>query len=186
MQDILRGELVRLAALNPEEYGPLFARWDRDSLRARLLDADVPILFSGKAISGWLEKEVEKGEAYDFAIRTLDGDRPVGEVRLDGIRWNRGDTFVGISLGDRNDWNKGYGTDAMRLVVRYAFLELNLHRVSLSVFSYNPRAIRAYEKAGFRIEGRVRNALHREGQRWDEIFMGVLRNDWMETYGNKN
>jgi RimJ/RimL family protein N-acetyltransferase len=66
----------------------------------------------------------------------------------------------------------------MRIILRYAFTELNLHRVSLDTFEYNPRAIRSYEKAGFKIEGRVRQLLNREGRRWDVIYMGILREEW--------
>lgn len=180
MHDIFRGDLVRLAAVSPEEFAPYFARWGRDSLRNRLLDSEPSILFSDKAIRGWIEKDLEKEDYFAFAIRALADDRIVGEIGLGYARWNRHEAFVGIGIGDREDWNKGYGTDAMRLVLRFAFLELALHRVSLSVFEYNPRAIRSYEKAGFQLEGRVRGALHREGRRWDEIFMGVLRSEWME------
>ncbi|MEW5938062.1 MAG: GNAT family protein [Chloroflexota bacterium] len=185
MQDIFRGELVRLAAVNPEEVAPLFARWNRDSLRGRLLDSEPPILFSDKAIRGWIEKDQEKKEYFGFAIRILADDRLVGEVGLGYARFNRHEAFVGIGLGEREDWNKGYGSEAMRLILRFAFLELGLNRVTLSVFDYNPRAKRAYEKAGFREEGRARGALHREGRRWDEIFMGVLRSEWMEQNGSQ-
>ena len=109
----------------------------------------------------------------------------MGELGLGYARNNRAETFMGIGLGEREDWNKGYGTDAVRLILRFAFLELNVHRVSLSVFEYNPRAKRAYEKAGFVEEGRVRGALLREGRRWDEIFMGVLRPEWMVQHGSQ-
>ncbi len=85
---------------------------------------------------------------------------------------------MGISIGEKEYWGKGYGTDAMRVVLRYAFTELNLHRVSLTVFEYNPRAIRSYEKAGFTLEGREREAVFRSGKRTDMIYMGVLREDW--------
>ena len=85
-----------------------------------------------------------------FAIRTLDDDRIIGEIGLDGIRWTHGDCFVGIGLGEREFWGKGYGTDAMKIILRYAFTELNLRRVTLDVFEYNPRGVRSYEKVGFR------------------------------------
>ena len=185
MKDLFRGELVRLAALNPEEIGPLLSRWDRDSLRIRLLDSDAPILFSAKARKEWLEKQIEKETYFGFSIRALADDRVVGEIGLGGLRWAFGDAFVGIGLGDRADWNKGYGTEAMRLVLRYAFLELNLHRVSLGVFEYNQRAMRSYEKAGFQVEGRIRGDLHRDGRRWDGVFMGVLRSEWMKQFGGQ-
>jgi RimJ/RimL family protein N-acetyltransferase len=68
----------------------------------------------------------------------------------------------------------------MRLALGFAFMELNLHRVSLNVFEYNPRAVRSYEKAGFHVEGRQRQALLRNGKRWDAIEMGILREEWLE------
>ena len=71
----------------------------------------------------------------------------------------------------------------MKVVLRYAFTELNLQRLTLTVFEYNPRAVRAYEKTGFRHEGRLRQFLNREGRRWDMLFMGILRHEWMEQNG---
>jgi len=68
----------------------------------------------------------------------------------------------------------------MRILLRYAFTELNLRRVTLTVFAYNPRAIRSYEKVGFRHEGHLRDFLNREGRRWHELYMGILREEWME------
>jgi RimJ/RimL family protein N-acetyltransferase len=91
---------------------------------------------------------------------------------------------VGLSIGARENWGKGYGTEMMHLLLRYAFMEVNLRRVTLAVFEYNPRAIRTYEKAGFRHEGRVRGRLKRDGKRWDMLIMGVLREEWKEQHGN--
>ena len=70
------------------------------------------------------------------------------------------------------------------LILRYAFLELNLQRVSLDVFDYNQRAIRSYEKAGFTLEGRQRGVLLREGKRWDLVYMGILREEWLAQTSN--
>ncbi len=92
---------------------------------------------------------------------------------------------MGIGLGERENWGKGYGTDAMKIILRYAFTELNLRRVTLDVFEYNQRGVRSYEKAGFVIEGRVRGMILREGRRWDVIFMGILREDWLKQEGQK-
>jgi RimJ/RimL family protein N-acetyltransferase len=74
----------------------------------------------------------------------------------------------------------------MNLILQYAFTELNLRRVTLDVFEYNPRAIRSYEKAGFRHEGRLRGAILREGKRWDMLFMGILREDWRQYHDQSN
>ncbi len=85
---------------------------------------------------------------------------------------------MGIGIGEREYWGNGYGTDAMRAILHFAFTELNLYRVSLNVFEYNPRAIRSYEKAGFVAEGRQRQVLNRDGRRWDVIYMGILHEEW--------
>ena len=85
---------------------------------------------------------------------------------------------MGIFIGDKNYWSKGYGTDAMRTLLRFAFGEANLHRVELEVFAFNPRAIRTYEKAGFELEGVRKQALFREGAWHDEHIMATLRDEW--------
>jgi RimJ/RimL family protein N-acetyltransferase len=178
--DLFTGELVRLSAEEPEAISEAFSRWNRDSEYQRLLDSGPARQFSKQKIKEWVEKEIDSQLLYMFGIRTLEDDRLIGEVGLDGVSASNGDTYVGISIGERQDWGKGYGTDAMRLILRYAFNELNLRRVSLTVFEYNPRGIRSYEKAGFKEEGRLREFLHRDGRRWDMVFMGVLREEWQE------
>ena len=183
MKDILKGKLVQLAAVDPEEVSKHFASWNRDSEYKRLLDTDAPRLNSAKAVKDWLDKELEKqGDTmYWFAIRAAADNQLLGDITLDVMSWNMRDAFVGLGIGPRDFWGRGYGTEAMRLILQYAFTELNLHRVTLDVFEYNPRAIRSYEKAGFRPEGRQRGAILREGKRWDVLYMGILREEWMES-----
>jgi RimJ/RimL family protein N-acetyltransferase len=178
--DIFRGERLRLVAMEPEKDAPLMNKWRRDTEYARLLDSDPVRLFNTAQNKEWLEKmqKTEAFEGIEFMIHTLEDDKPIGFVGLDGISWHNGVSWVGIGIGERDYWNKGYGTEAMHLLARYAFEELGLHRLSLNVFSYNTRAIRAYEKVGYKIEGRVPEALHRDGQRWDVVFMGLLREDF--------
>ncbi len=89
----------------------------------------------------------------------------------------------GSGLATAQSWGKGYGTDAMRVILRYGFTELNLKRITLGVFGYNARAIRSYEKAGFTVEGRMRKALYRDGSRADIVFMGILRDEWQALNG---
>ena len=89
--------------------------------------------------------------------------------------------LVGLGIGETEYWGRGYGTDAMNVLLRYAFTEINLRRVTLTVFEYNPRAIRSYEKAGFCHEGRLRKVLNKEGRRWDVLYMGILREEWLEV-----
>jgi RimJ/RimL family protein N-acetyltransferase len=183
--DLFQGELVRLAMDEPEVLAEAFARWERDSEYWRLLASDPSRPASVKATRDWLEKELFKDplEFRMFAIRRLEDERLIGEIGLEGDKLPHAEAFVGIGLGEREFWGKGYGSDAMRIILRYAFTELNLHRVSLDVFEYNPRAVRSYQKVGFVEEGRLRRFLHRDGRRWDLIFMGILREEWQRKYG---
>lgn len=178
--DLFQGDRVRLSAEEPATFGEAFSRWSRDSEFSRLLDTDPPHLWSARQVKGWLEEDAEKDPPpeYFFAIYTLDSPRLIGFAVLMHISWDNGDCMVAIGIGEREQWGKGYGTDAMRLMLRYAFTELNLHRVTLGVFEYNLRAIRSYEKVGFRIEGRSRKHLNRDEKRWDMIHMGILRAEW--------
>jgi RimJ/RimL family protein N-acetyltransferase len=92
--------------------------------------------------------------------------------------WVSGTAWVGIGIGDPDYWGKGYGTDALRLLVGFGFGQLNLRRISLNVFGYNQRAVKSYLKCGFKEEGRLRQWMLRGGERHDLIFMGILREEW--------
>jgi RimJ/RimL family protein N-acetyltransferase len=182
MYDIYMGELVRLAAVDPEDFSRTFTRWSRDSEFMRLLNSEAVRLNSAAANKKRMEKELEdpSQSLYFFSVRARAGDQVIGDIVLDVSGWNTRNGFVGISIGERENWGKGYGTDLMKVLLRFAFTEVNLRRMTLTVFEYNPRAIRSYEKAGFRHEGRFRKFLNREGRRWDMLFMGILREEWME------
>lgn len=182
MNDVFTGKLVRLSAFDPEEMSKAWSRWNRNSEYFRLLNSSGRAIQSPKAGLKWMEEEVAElsPASYFFGIRTLADDRLIGELALDVINWSGRDAFVGLGIGETEYWGKGCGTDVMNVLLRFAFTEVNLRRVSLTVFEYNPRAIRSYEKAGFCPEGRVRKVLNKEGRRWDVLFMGILREEWME------
>jgi RimJ/RimL family protein N-acetyltransferase len=182
MKDIFAGKLVRLSAFDPEEMSKMLTRWNANSEYFRLLNSSARQMYSVKSMTKWLEEEVGEMslESYYFSIRTLAEDKLIGEIGLDVVNWPGRDAFVGLGIGETEYWSKGYGTDVMNVLLRFAFTEINLRRVSLGVFEYNPRAIRSYEKAGFRHEGRLRGLLNREGRRWDNLFMGILREEWLE------
>ena len=182
MNDIYRGTLVRLSAADPEELGKTVAVWSRDTEFMRLFSSGPSRLHSSRAGVEFYKGEVKPDSPmrYYFSIRALEDDRLLGETDLELENPASRNAFVGIGIYQREDWGKGYGTDAMQLMLRYAFVELNLRRVSLTVFEYNPRAIRSYEKCGFKVEGRSRGTLLKDGKRWDMVFMGILCEEWME------
>jgi len=182
MKDLFRGELVRLTSEEPEFIAKQEARWQRDTEFRRLADSSPADLISEKKIKEWFEKDVEDGfkpQRYSFTIRSLTDDKPIGFLGLWG-NLIHAEVWVGIGIGEREYWNKGCGTDAMKLCLQYSFMELGAQRVSLGLFEYNARALKSYEKAGFRLEGRTRKDMLREGQRHDSLWMGILRAEWFE------
>ena len=181
--NLFQGKLIRLVASSPDETAKLASRWYRNSLYARLLDDQPQIPFSEKKIKEWHEKNLDKlpPESFFFNIQAEDSQKVIGFIGLWTPEWSHSNSWVSIGIGEPDYWGKGCGTEAMQLVLRYAFTELNLHRVSLGVLGYNQRAIRSYEKAGFTHEGSSRKSMSREGQRWDVHFMGVLRSEWEQS-----
>ena len=113
-----------------------------------------------------------------FAIRLRDEEQILGTVGLDEIEWTNRVASLGIGIGDSENWGKGYGTEATRLLVDYAYNELNLYRLQLTVFEFNARAISLYEKMGFRREGNFREFIERDGKRHDMLLYGLLRSEW--------
>ncbi|HLO34173.1 MAG TPA: GNAT family protein [Anaerolineales bacterium] len=182
MKDLFRGELVRFAFEEPETRAKAEVRWQRDSEFHRLADSHPAQLTSEKKIKEWFEKQVEEGfkpERYSFSVRTLDEDKFIGFLGL-WVDLIHAEAWVGLAIGEREFWSKGYGTDMMKLCLQYAFTELCVERVSLGLYEYNPRALRSYEKCGFRLEGRTRSDTLREGRRTDSLWMGILCEEWLQ------
>jgi len=170
------GELVRLTTIDPTKHAGLVQKWSHDATFLRLLDSDPARVYSKKQIAKWFKKENLRD--FSFLISTLDGDTSIGDIGLFVSDWLAGNAYVGIGIGDPQFWGKGYGTDAIRVILRYGFLGLNLNRVTLTVFSYNERAIKSYLKVGFIEEGRLRQWMLRDEKRYDLVYMGILRAEW--------
>lgn len=177
MKEYLEGNLVVLRITDPERDHAYYNAFMKDSLFMRLLDSDPITYWPKKMTKEWLEKHLD--DFVQFSIFPKEApERPIGFIALEGINWINGDCWVGVGIGERDYWGKGYGTDAMNVILRFAFCQLNLHRVSLSVFDYNPRAMRSYEKAGFIREGVEPQFVERDGQRYDLVLMGILQSEW--------
>ena len=144
----------------------------------RLLEAEAARPRSEDELARWLEETQKNPRTFSFAIRRLEDDALLGVINIEDILWPHAVGWLSISIGDRANWGKGYGGEAMRLVLDYAFRELNLHRIQLTVFEYNARAILLYEKLGFRREGVYREFMQRDGKRYDMYLYGLLSREW--------
>ncbi len=171
------GKLVRLAAILPEDNAT-FAKWSQNDTYLRLLDDDPARPLSPEGFASFEGSYINAPNLFGFRLRTLAEDKLIGFIVLGDIKWPNQTALLGMGIGDPDCWGKGYGSDALQLILAYAFRELNLYRVGLTVISYNTRAIRAYEKAGFVREGVQRGMIHRDGERHDLLVYGILCHEW--------
>lgn len=173
------GQLVRLTGSQPDD-ALAFTRWTHDAEYMRHIDSDMARPFGADTMSRRMaEDDSPAARAVSFRVRTLVDDKLIGFVAIHSIEWNHQTALLAIGIGEPDYRGRGYGEDAMKLTLRYAFYELNLYRVGLSVHSNNERAVRLYEKLGFQREGVIRGWLNRDGHRHDLIWMGLLRDEWL-------
>lgn len=125
----------------------------------------------------WFDAVRKRDDAVIFGIRTLGGDELVGSCQLHGIDQRHRSAELQIRIGERVAWGRGYGTEAVRLLVAYGFTKLGLHRVQLHVFATNERALRTYERAGFRREGIRRDGAFVDGAFVDVVALAILATD---------
>ena len=177
--NLLRGEQVRLTAPTAADL-PAITRWWADADFLRLYNTAPAAPRNEDQLSRRFDLSQTSNETFLFAIRPLDEDTLLGLLEFDGVDWSNRTTFVSIGIGQAEHRGQGYGADAMRVGLRFAFHELNLHRVCLTVFSYNAPAIALYERLGFAREGVYREHIERDGQRHDMILYGLLRREWEE------
>lgn len=178
--NLLRGDKVRLTAVVSADL-PTITRWWSDPDFLRLYNSLPSAPRNEDQISRRFDLSQTSSDVYLFAIRLLDDDQLIGLLEFDGIEWANRATFVSIGIGEPRFRGQGYGGDAMRVGLRFAFHELNLYRVCLTVFGYNEPAIALYEGLGFVREGAYREHIERDGQRYDMFLYGLLRPEWEKT-----
>lgn len=174
--DAIPGRQIVLRRHRPEQFATVL-RWYRDPEVARLTRFQVgPV--SDEEVRHYFGVRLLASDAFAYAIHLAADERLIGTTTLSALDADNGSVLFHITVGEHDCWGRGYGTEATELMVRHALDTLGLHRVGLSVFEFNTRAIRAYEKVGFRLEGRTREAVWRDGAFWDEIHMGILESEW--------
>ena len=175
----LIGERVELRRHSPENYR-LYGEWYGDPEIWRLTSWSAAPL--GPTAVERLFEDREHSPADDsFAIHLRDEDEPIGVVSLMNISVANASAELSVIVGHPEDRHHGYGAEAIAVLLDYAFGDLGLNRISLSVFDFNEDAIAAYGKLGFREEGRLRGALKRDDAFHDAILMSVLKQEWITT-----
>jgi len=180
---MLEGKLVRLRPLEPDEVENYY-RWLNDEEVKQYLATRY--FFSRAAEAEWLAARTKSPLSYtslNFAVDALADGRHIGSIGFHETVPEDRKAIVGILIGDKEIWNRGYGTDAMTTLLRFAFDEMNLHRVMLHVDERNSRAIASYRKAGFVEEGRLRHDRFARGKYWDTVIMGVLEDEFRRMHG---
>jgi RimJ/RimL family protein N-acetyltransferase len=178
---LFEGELVRLAPPDPERDAEIESKWTHDVDYQRLLDLGPIRPLSPGQIKKKYEEAEKDGNAhrrFHFALRAKTDDRLIGFIKIDEIEWMHGTGWLRLGIGLPGDRGRGYGAEALKLMLRYAFAELNLHRLTADVAQDNERALRFFQRAGFSVEVRLRQAIRRDGHYCDAIKLGILREEW--------
>jgi RimJ/RimL family protein N-acetyltransferase len=156
-----------------------FRRWYADPEVARLTRyQDGPM--RPDEIERFFMARVVGAEALTLAVHVRHDDRLIGTCAFSQLDSDNGSALFHITIGEKDCWGHGYGTEATELMLDHAFGQLGLHRVALSVFAFNERALGSYRKVGFVVEGRARQAIWRDGRYWDEIHMSILADEWRD------
>src|SRR5271156_3605857 len=178
------GKIVRLRGYEKGDVDAIM-KWINDEEITDLLGGDMLVYpISSITEEKFIEAAAGPSDTQkNFAIETLAERKYIGGISFNVIDWRNRSAVVGIVIGDKSLWGKGYGTDAMRVLLRLAFDKMNLHRVYLRVYAFNERAIASYEKCGFRREGVLREQRYHDGKYHDAIVMGLLESEYRAMRG---
>jgi RimJ/RimL family protein N-acetyltransferase len=179
---LFEGRDIRFGPIDYEKDPEIESKWTHDSAFMRMYEINPARPLSAAIVKKQyekLEKQVEEDKnLYHFMIRAKEDDRLIGKAVIQWVEWTNGNAWVHLGIGSADDQCKGYGSQALSMLVRFAFAELNLFRLSARVPEYNEAAIALFSKFGFVEEVRRRQALDRDGRRWDLIVFGLLNSEW--------
>ena len=179
---LYEGRDIRFGPIDYEKDPEIESKWTHDSAFMRMYEINPARPLSAAIIKKQyekLEKQVEEDKnLYHFMIRAREDDRLIGTAAIQWIEWTNGNAWLHLGIGSARDQRKGYGSQALGMLMRFAFAELNLFRLSARIPEYNQAAISLFSKFGFAEEVRRRQALDRDGRRWDLIVFGLLNSEW--------
>jgi len=179
---LFEGQDIRFGPIDYDKDPEVESRWTQNAEFMRLYDVNPARPLAAVMVKKQyekLEKRMEEGKNfYHFMIRAKADDRLIGKAEIQHIEWTNGNGQIRIGIGSAEDRRKGYGTQALGMLLRFAFAELNLFRVTANVPEYNEGALALLRKFNFVEEVRRRQALERDGRRWDLLVFGLLKDEW--------
>jgi len=181
---LFEGQDIRFGPIDYEKDPEVESKWTHDSEFMRMYETDPARPMSAEMLKKKyekIEKEIEEYKnVFYFTIRAKEDDRLIGKAVVNRIEWSNGSGWIRLGIGAESDRRKGYGSQALRMLLRFAFSELNLYRVTVPVQEYNVAAIALLKKFGFVEEVRRRQSLDRDGRRWDLLVFGLLQDEWQK------
>lgn len=168
------GEKVCLRAYREEDI-PKATSFVNDEELKKLLVTNIPFPMTLWEEEEWVksQKSSQNG-SYNFAIEDIETKKYIGGCGIQEVNWLSRVATVGIMIGDKEYWGKGYGTDAMKVLMNFIFNNMNIRKIRLSTFSFNMRARKSYEKCGFEVEGILKDEIFKDGKYYDEIIMSAF------------
>lgn len=173
----IEGKRIYLREVRPSDVNERYYRWMNDPEITRFLESR----FAPNAIENLRDYVAGKLEDRDnifLAIVLKEEDRHIGNIKLGPIQWIHRLADIGLLIGEKDCWGKGYATEAIQLVSHYAFNVLNLHKVAAGCYGPNEGSARAFRKAGFVVEGVRKEQFYANGSYVDDILLGLIRPDW--------
>ncbi|MBC1926066.1 GNAT family N-acetyltransferase [Listeria innocua] len=180
MNKLFQSNRIQLRSLS-EEDATSFSKWSEDGDYLRGLDTDFAKPRNTEFYKNQIQSFEDSADMIQFGIYVPQDQLLIGFISLHSIEWNNQIASMAIGIGEAEYRKNGYGSEAIQLLLKYAFYELNLHKVELDVISNNDIAIFCYRKNGFATEGVAKEAIRRDNQRFDKIYMGILARNWKET-----
>lgn len=174
---MLKGEQITLRAIEREDIDR-FVDWFNDREVLHHLSMSLPINHDDE--QEWYEAQRKNASTQNFAMVLKQENRHIGSIGLMGINHREQSAELGIFIGDKTQWGQGYGQEAIELLLKFSFEEMNLHRIFLRVNVTNTRGIHCYEKCGFVKEGQLRDAVYHNGHFEDQLIMSVLRSEYLK------
>lgn len=170
------GEKVRFRAYGKEDTKLAHEYINDEDVKKNLI-VGIPYPVTLHEEEKWIESQSAFKTEYSFAIEILESGEYIGGCGVNKVDWKNSVAEIGIFVA-KKFWGKGYGTDAMKLLVKFVFEQININKVKLNVYSFNKRAIKCYEKSGFKLEGVLRREMFRDGKYHDIHVMGILKDEY--------